>query len=183
MASNPVVPTFLLPRLSWTRGIPRQRTEAFARFRTIPTSSPPTRPSRSQIHQLASASIRHDRRKLYSVSDVDRRPFSTTQVRPRDHHFDTLKFVQRLRDEGFSEDQSKAMMLVLSDVIEESIQNLTRTMVPKEGEQCFPTCPFHPDHQLNTPPPPPPYRSRPLHLHPKSRLHETALRAPGARLQ
>ena len=41
--------------------------------------------------------------------------------------------MQRLKDEGFSEEQSKAMMLVLSDVIEESIQNLTRTMVLREG--------------------------------------------------
>ena len=55
----------------------------------------------------------------------------------RDHHFDTLKFVQRLKDEGFSEEQSKAMMLVLSDVIEESIQNLTRTMVLREGLQTY----------------------------------------------
>lgn len=51
----------------------------------------------------------------------------------RDHHFDTLKCVQRLKAEGFSEEQAKAMMLVLSDVIEESIQNLTRTMVLREG--------------------------------------------------
>ena len=59
--------------------------------------------------------------------------FSTSPHLFRDHHFDTLKFVQRLKDEGFSEEQSKAMMLVLSDVIEESIQNLTRTMVLREG--------------------------------------------------
>lgn len=74
----------------------------------------------------------------------------------RDHHFDTLKFVQRLQSEGFTEEQSVAMMKVLNDVIEEryaqetepspisflptclhrsskhSIQNLTRTMVPRE---------------------------------------------------
>ena len=62
-----------------------------------------------------------------------RQCFSTAPVLSRDHHFDTLKFVQRLKDEGFSEEQSKAMMLVLSDVIEESIQNLTRTMVLREG--------------------------------------------------
>ncbi|MCJ1262829.1 hypothetical protein MMC22_002699 [Lobaria immixta] len=55
--------------------------------------------------------------------------FSTAPHWGRDHHFDTLKVVQRLKDEGFSEEQSRAMMLVLSDVIEESIQNLTRTMV------------------------------------------------------
>jgi hypothetical protein len=40
--------------------------------------------------------------------------------------------VQRLRDEGFSEPQAIATMKVLSDVIEESIQNLTRTMVLRE---------------------------------------------------
>jgi Protein of unknown function (DUF1640) len=45
----------------------------------------------------------------------------------------TLKFVQRLKGEGFSEEQAVAMMRVLNDVIEESIQNLTRTMVLKEG--------------------------------------------------
>lgn len=59
--------------------------------------------------------------------------FSTTRALARDHHFDTLKFVKHLKDEGFSEEQARAMMLVLSDVIEESIQNLTRTMVLKEG--------------------------------------------------
>lgn len=41
--------------------------------------------------------------------------------------------MQRLKDEGFSEEQAVAMMRVLNDVIEESIQNLTRTMVLKEG--------------------------------------------------
>ncbi|RYP42949.1 hypothetical protein DL770_011991 [Monosporascus sp. CRB-9-2] len=61
-----------------------------------------------------------------------RRSFHTTVARPRDHHFDTLKFVQRLRSEGFTEEQSVAMMKTLNDVIEESIQNLTRTMVLRE---------------------------------------------------
>lgn len=71
--------------------------------------------------------------RLSVVSERRSRCFSSAPLLQRDHHFDTLKFVQRLRDEGFSEEQSKAMMLVLSDVIEESIQNLTRTMVLKEG--------------------------------------------------
>ena len=48
-----------------------------------------------------------------------RRAFSVTSFRLRDHHFDTLKFVQRLKDEGFTEEQAVAMMKVLSDVIEE----------------------------------------------------------------
>jgi hypothetical protein len=48
-----------------------------------------------------------------------RRDFSATTARGRDHHFDTLKFVQRLKDEGFTEEQAVAMMKVLGDVIEE----------------------------------------------------------------
>lgn len=60
------------------------------------------------------------------------RSFHASAVRARDHHYDTLKFVQRLQREGFTEDQSVAMMKVLNDVIEESIQNLTRTMVLRE---------------------------------------------------
>lgn len=61
-----------------------------------------------------------------------RRSFHATVPRGRDHHFDTLKFVQRLQSEGFTEEQSVAMMKVLNDVIQESIQNLTRTMVLRE---------------------------------------------------
>ncbi|KAF2863612.1 DUF1640-domain-containing protein [Piedraia hortae CBS 480.64] len=63
------------------------------------------------------------------------RCFSTTPVQRKDHHFDTLKFVQRLKIEGFSDEQAVAAMRVLSDAIEESIQNLTRTMVLKEDQE------------------------------------------------
>lgn len=75
-----------------------------------------------------------------AASKPARRAFHATVVRSRDHHFDTLKFVQRLKREGFSEEQAVAMMRVLNDVIQESIQNLTRTMVLKEGRltQCKP---------------------------------------------
>jgi hypothetical protein len=45
--------------------------------------------------------------------------FHTSTALQKDHHFDTLKFVQRLQAEGFSEEQSEALMRVLSDVIEE----------------------------------------------------------------
>jgi len=40
--------------------------------------------------------------------------------------------VQRLRAEGFSEEQSQALLRVLSDIVQESVQNLTRTMVSRE---------------------------------------------------
>lgn len=52
---------------------------------------------------------------------VHGRAFHATARRARDHHFDTLKFVQRLQEEGFTEPQAVAMMKVLSDVIEERL--------------------------------------------------------------
>ncbi|GIZ49422.1 hypothetical protein CKM354_001245200 [Cercospora kikuchii] len=70
-----------------------------------------------------------------SIQHAARRAFSATPPKAKDHHFDTLKFVQRLQQEGFTEEQSRAMMVVLSDVIEESIQNLTRTMVLREDQE------------------------------------------------
>lgn len=48
-----------------------------------------------------------------------RRGFHATSRRSREHHFDTLKFVKQLKDEGFTEEQSVAMMKVLNDVIQE----------------------------------------------------------------
>lgn len=52
-------------------------------------------------------------------SSPESRGFHSTAPVLRDHHFDTLKFVQRLQEEGFSEAQSVALMSALSDVIEE----------------------------------------------------------------
>ncbi|GAB7359285.1 hypothetical protein MBLNU230_g5939t1 [Neophaeotheca triangularis] len=74
-------------------------------------------------------------RALSSLQCATRHAFSTTRSLPKDHHFDTLKFTQRLQSEGFTEEQAVAMMRVLSDVIEESIQNLTRTMVLREDQE------------------------------------------------
>lgn len=48
-----------------------------------------------------------------------KRAFHSSAPQRRDHHFDTLKFVQRLKGEGFTEEQSVAMMKVLNDVIQE----------------------------------------------------------------
>jgi len=71
---------------------------------------------------------------MYQQS-ASNRHFSTTPPRLKTHHFDTLKFVQRLKDEGFTEEQSVAVMKTMSDVIEESILNLTRTMVLREDQE------------------------------------------------
>lgn len=141
MASQKIIPRFLLPQSSWVAPLPRHggntavhaQAHALRRNHTISNSTPPfTKPVCSipgVWHRGFVPRSAHLR-----PSTPAPKCFSTSGILQRDHHFDTLKFVQRLRDEGFSEEQSKAMMLVLSDVIEESIQNLTRTMVLKEGE-------------------------------------------------
>lgn len=48
------------------------------------------------------------------------RPFHASAPRRRSgQHFDTLRFVQKLQDEGFTEEQAAALMKVLNDVMEE----------------------------------------------------------------
>jgi hypothetical protein len=89
-------------------------------------------PRRQPTHNQSLCST--PRRRIYPSSRIitevaARRAFSATTPQLRDHHFDTLKFVQRLKDEGFTEEQAVAMMRVLSDVIE---------------ERYFPWCRFHP---------------------------------------
>ncbi|KAI1367992.1 hypothetical protein F5Y08DRAFT_296901 [Xylaria arbuscula] len=137
------LPRFLLPRLSWTAPIGSQSSALCGGsvFAPISQTAPP------QQHPWTAASLHTGRPSpRYSTSSRTyngkpsiiqqhpslRRSFSATASRGRDHHFDTLKFVQRLQSEGFTEDQSVAMMKVLNDVIEESIRNLTRTMVLRE---------------------------------------------------
>lgn len=159
------IPRFLLPRLSWAasgaplnsppkkslRLITQGAALLQARPLTIARASDPTNHHNKQVqsrrastsnlqHRPApivlagNAPIRHNG--VYVASHrLAKRAFSTTAVQRKDHHFDTLKFVQRLKGEGFSEDQAVAMMRVLNDVIEESIQNLTRTMVLKEDAE------------------------------------------------
>ncbi|KAB5551098.1 DUF1640-domain-containing protein [Coniochaeta sp. 2T2.1] len=141
MSTVHTVPRFLLPRLSWTapttasslvirpsathvQGRKRQQWQSQQSSpRSLHTSAPASqywapRPRSSHLNQIQHAGLR--------------RAFHASAPRQRDHHFDTLKFVQRLQEDGFTEDQSVAMMKVLNDVIEESIQNLTRTMVLRE---------------------------------------------------
>ncbi|KAK2806903.1 hypothetical protein FQN51_005703 [Onygenales sp. PD_10] len=95
------------------------------------TASTAPLPSNPAHQDITSAPIRHNG--VYvAVFKPARRAFHSTPANQRDHHFDTLKIVQRLKAEGFSEEQAVALMRVLNDVIEESIQNLTRTMVLRE---------------------------------------------------
>lgn len=124
---NPVqnLPKFLLPRLSWTGYTPAA---GFAsRAYTIPFQpsngqqwQPPFQPLGKTASRFQ-CSIPNSRASPFVPlrSSGQRRAFHASAPRRRDHHFDTLKFVQRLQEDGFTEDQAVAMMKVLNDVIEE----------------------------------------------------------------
>ena len=141
-----VLPRFLLPQLTWkspiygplglaTRPIiqhPGNRNKSTYR-RTISSDARALYRKSSAAAQILQSLHGPSPASIRPSSFLAARPFHTTAPRYRDHHFDTLKFVGRLKEEGFSEEQATAMMRVLSDVIEESIQNLTRTMVLREG--------------------------------------------------
>jgi hypothetical protein len=122
--ANPTIcqalPRFLLPRLSW-QPVPLHH-HAVRALSTVPARyNGPSRsrdpPARSVVAKYGS--IRPSSSTLQDPAH--RRAFHATARRARDHHFDTLKFVQRLREEGFTEPQAVAMMKVLSDVIEERL--------------------------------------------------------------
>lgn len=107
----PLLPRFLLPGLSWQNSIANRQT-----VRALSTIA-----SYCSAEQPASHLARRPfpRSSIILQDSAHRRLFHATTRRQRDHHFDTLKFVQRLQEEGFTEAQSVAMMKVLSDVIEE----------------------------------------------------------------
>jgi len=117
-----MLPRFLLPKLSWQAGAVGRQS-----LRTLSTASVTQTPSRGPFdHRRSLAGLSrplvleaYSRKPSLLDSLPRRRSFHVTTRQWRDHHFDTLKFVQRLKEEGFTEEQSVAMMRVLSDVIEE----------------------------------------------------------------
>lgn len=122
------LPAFLLPRLSWQAArqpLVSSVSNAVARHNCAPrqqqqwraTHSTATHTASFYTHQSSQRPLCSTRR----TSPIASRAafFHATARRERDHHFDTLRFVQRLQAEGFTEEQSVAMMKVLNDVIEE----------------------------------------------------------------
>lgn len=115
------LPRFLLPKLSW-----QTTTTPYNTIRALSTAVPrhdDYKKSKSVAgsRPLGQSTYNGSASPASSIcqSPSIRREFHATARRSRDHHFDTLKFVQRLREEGFTEAQAVAMMKVLSDVIEE----------------------------------------------------------------
>lgn len=130
IAQTGIIPRFLLPQLTWGKVSFKYAAPAgLVALQSYHTSSnvqqrrafaQPTRRSLDATNQQW-----QPKRSALAIQNTSflglRRNFSATAYRARDHHFDTLKFVQRLKDEGFTEEQSEAMMRVLSDVIEERL--------------------------------------------------------------
>lgn len=120
-----ITPRFLLPQLSWKTGsVGGQTLRAFAT--TSYGKVVRVKSSRKALYyplrsDAGSNSLQSSRNLRYLQAH---RSFHATARQLRDHHFDTLKFVQRLKGEGFSEAQAVAMMKVLSDVIEERCKNI-----------------------------------------------------------
>ncbi|RUS19564.1 mitochondrion protein, partial [Endogone sp. FLAS-F59071] len=67
------------------------------------------------------------------------RPFHTSSpshdATLPNHHFDTYKFVQKLEQDGFTREQAEAILDSLSEVIDESVANLTKNMVTKVDQE------------------------------------------------
>ncbi|KAK8088582.1 hypothetical protein PG997_003543 [Apiospora hydei] len=131
------LPRFLLPRLSWqgpaatSRGF---KSGIILSQQVQAASLQPDHGSGSKTSWRALHSETRSQPQRPSAilrNPALRRSFHSTAPRMRDHHFDTLKFVQRLQSEGFTEDQSAAMMKVLNDVIEERFMRQKATYTQK----------------------------------------------------
>jgi len=115
------LPRFLLPKLSW-QPVPLGQ-NAIRALSTVPSGYNSPRRHRDSLNRRPIAKFDVGFRPISSILETaaQRRAFHATARQARDHHFDTLKFVQRLQEEGFTEPQAVAMMKVLSDVIEERL--------------------------------------------------------------
>ncbi|CAN9390961.1 unnamed protein product [Alternaria sp. RS040] len=137
------IPRFLLPQISWPARVSRPAALAAleqGRHRSCIASEsraafPKSLPLQARTRRTLWPKTSPQYASGHASALEFRRNFSATAQHSKDHHFDTLKFVQRLKEEGFTEEQAEGMMRVLGDVIEESIQNLTRTMVLREDQE------------------------------------------------
>jgi hypothetical protein len=122
--TSQMLPRFLLPRLSWqtTQTTPVHHHTVRALSTLSSSRTHPSRPSEIAASKSFTP-LRYNAAPRSKPSILQNpshhQAFHATARQSRDHHFDTLKFVQRLQEEGFTEAQSVAMMKVLSDVIEE----------------------------------------------------------------
>ena len=167
VAAAEMLPRFLLPRLSW--GAPVSVSQATRPFASIP--------SPDQRRSFASFQAGPVTQRPYSrnISPITKRAFHATALRQRDHHFDTLKFVKRLQGEGFTEEQSVAMMKTLNDVIEE---RYVSSFYNTHNDNTNTTLKHPKPHPNNGPP----RGRRQSNVHSEGRFCQAALRASLCRL-
>ena len=118
------LPRFLLPRISWTGSASGPLNSASVALLQTQRRQPWQNPTKTSQRNRTLSSQAYGSRvarppQTGFKSPSLRRAFHATTRNQRDHHFDTLKFVHRLKEDGFTEEQSAAMMKVLNDVIEE----------------------------------------------------------------
>ena len=123
MNSVQALPRFLLPRLSWQTALANRQTIRALSTITTSYASSTGQPNLSvnRPTNRTSQNVITPSRSSILYNPAHHQAFHATAQQSRDHHFDTLKFVQRLQEEGFTEVQAVAMMKVLSDVIEERL--------------------------------------------------------------
>ena len=127
LISKTAIPRFLLPQTSWTTTSTfRPAAQCMVEARRHRSSTALERRAANPVTSaLKRQRILRSEKEAASfaagyASALDfRRNFSATAPQAKDHHFDTLKFVQRLKEEGFTDEQAEGMMRVLGDVIEE----------------------------------------------------------------
>ena len=120
------IPRFLLPQISWPARVSRPAALGAleqGRHRSCIASESRAAFPKSLPLQARTRTLWPKTSPQYASGHASalefRRNFSATAQHSKDHHFDTLKFVQRLKEEGFTEEQAEGMMRVLGDVIEE----------------------------------------------------------------
>lgn len=127
MLSKTAIPRFLLPQRSWssTQTFRPAAQHAFEARRHRSSTAPRRCAGSSVILALQRQRALQPQNQIAQAAAGNasalgsRRPFSATARQSKDHHFDTLKFVQRLKEEGFTAEQAEGIMRVLGDVIEE----------------------------------------------------------------
>lgn len=129
------LPRFLLPRISWTAPVGKTLATASVGATQAGSQRPWQTPIRRFRTDGSSPRCNVDSAAPNPSSILRqpgiRRAFHASAPQRRDHHFDTLKFVQKLQSDGFTEHQSVAMMKVLNDVIQErSAQPRFHTISP-----------------------------------------------------
>ncbi|KAF9923758.1 hypothetical protein FBU30_006193 [Linnemannia zychae] len=111
-----------------------QRTLSYiAGTASVPRTSTSVTSTSTSLLSLSNI-VRFNIRKSNNIESI--RPFSTSTPVQDDsgHHFDTHRFVEKLEREGFTRQQSEAIMNALDEVVTESMDNLTRNMVTKADQ-------------------------------------------------